>query len=55
MELEILKPEYVTYVGLLILVVEFALGKTSWIKANSTIEAVLNVTLKILSVLKPKK
>ena len=40
--------KYAVYATFLILVVEFILGKTKLIKANSTVEAIVNVVLKIV-------
>lgn len=34
--------------GLVVLIIEFVLGKTKLVKANSTVELVLNSALKIL-------
>jgi len=38
--------------SLVILIVEFILGKTKWIKSNSTIELILSGLVKILKLFK---
>lgn len=44
--------QYYVIAGLILLVVEYILGKTTWVKAGSTIELILNGVLKILSMFK---
>jgi hypothetical protein len=46
--------KHAEYVVLAVLVIEWALGNTKLVKANSTVEAVLNVVSDLLRAIKPK-
>ncbi len=42
-----LNANLIAIIGFSVLVIEFVLGKTKLVKANSTLEAILNIALKI--------
>lgn len=39
--------QYGVWIGLVILIIEYILGKTTVVKANSIVEAILNVVVKV--------
>lgn len=43
---EIMDPSSI-YAVLIVMILEYVLGKTDWIEANSTVELVLNLVLKL--------
>jgi hypothetical protein len=42
------------YAGLIFVVVEYILGKTTWVAAGSTLELILNGIKKVISFFTPK-
>lgn len=44
----------VVIAGLLLVIVEYILGKTTWVKSGSTLELILNGAKKLFSFLKQK-
>ena len=42
------------YAGLIFVVVEYVLGKTTWVAAGSTVELILNGIKKLLAFFQPK-
>lgn len=44
-------PIYMLIAGLVLVVLEYVLGKTKWVKANSTLELILNGISKFLKAL----
>ena len=47
--------KYAVYLSMVYMLIEFILGKTKLVKENSVIETVLNVVMKILDYINPKK
>lgn len=43
--------QYVVYIGMVILLIEYTLGKTTWIKPNSILELILVPVLKFLKLM----
>lgn len=47
--------EIPVYTGLAFLVIEYILGKTTWVKSGSTVELILNGIKKVIAFFTPKK
>lgn len=48
-------PLWMVIIGLVYAVIEYILGKTTWIKPNSVIDVIIQVVFKILKALLPEK
>ena len=48
-------PLWAGIVGLVVLVIEYVLGKTTWVNPNSILETIFSVLVKIGQAVLPKK